>query len=127
MSQILIVESDALAGQQLKNALERNGYRFFLERNGRDELWFLDQNPSDLLITEIDLPYLDGLNLVKGLKSHPEQVHLPIIFYVSDQSLLKEIQSQEIDVVGVVEKSQGLKALLDLVKTTLVQEPFLLD
>jgi DNA-binding response OmpR family regulator len=122
MSQILIVESDAVAGQQLKNALERNGYQVFLERNGRDALWYLDQNSSSLLISEIELPYLDGLSLIKGLKSHPDQAHLKTILYVSDKSLINHSALEGLDLIGIVEKSQGFKALLDLVKQVFVQE-----
>jgi DNA-binding response OmpR family regulator len=120
---ILIVESDPLAGQ-LKDVLLRNGYQVEIQKNGRDALWYLDQNPISVMICGIDLLYLDGINLWKGLKSHPDQAQLHVIFWVDTcrESQRLEIQALGSGVLGIFEKQQGIKSILSEIRNFYQQQ-----
>jgi len=118
---ILIVESDPLAGQ-LKDVLLRNGYQVEIQKNGRDALWYLDQNPVDLMICGIDLPYLDGINLWRGLKSHHDQAQVQAIFWIETCSEAQKLEIQALGVRGIFEKQQGIKSILNEIRNFYQQQ-----
>lgn len=69
MSRALIVSSQPLVSLSLSMLLKREGYTVVGEVNdGQEALQFIKKNAVDLLLTEIDIPSLNGLDLVKRLR-----------------------------------------------------------
>ena len=78
-NRILLVE-DELATQQLeKSILESAGFRVEVANNGLEALKNLETFPADLVITDINMPEMDGLNLTKSIRSKDRFMHLPVI------------------------------------------------
>lgn len=76
-SRILIVEDDEALTRGLRTNLEYEGYRVELEADGTRGLERAQAEPWDLLITELALPGLDGLQLLRCLRrSDP---YLPVL------------------------------------------------
>ncbi|NOY79065.1 MAG: hybrid sensor histidine kinase/response regulator [Calditrichaeota bacterium] len=76
---ILLVE-DELATQQLeKSILESAGFHVEVANNGLEALRRLESSPVDLVITDINMPEMDGLNLTKSIRSKDQFSHLPVI------------------------------------------------
>jgi two-component system OmpR family response regulator len=75
---ILVVEDDAESARYLIGGLEEEGYAVSRAENGRDGLFLAMTEKFDLLIVDRMLPELDGLSLVKTLRS--AQNETPVLF-----------------------------------------------
>jgi two-component system OmpR family response regulator len=75
---ILIVEDDAESARYLIDGLEEEGYTVSRAANGREGLFLAMTESFDLLIVDRMLPELDGLSLVKTLRS--AQNETPVLF-----------------------------------------------
>jgi CheY-like chemotaxis protein len=95
---ILVVEDEESLRLLLQRVLEQAGFAVATADNGLTALQSIDLVPPDLVICDINMPELDGLQMVEGLRSHPETQSLPVIFLTASES------------PGDLVKSVGLKA-----------------
>ena len=79
---VLIIEDDPALRKLLETALTKAGYRVSLAANGLDGLVQIDraQPKPQLLIVDIMMPELDGLSLVRGLKTQQSTRNIPVMF-----------------------------------------------
>jgi Response regulators consisting of a CheY-like receiver domain and a winged-helix DNA-binding domain len=73
---ILIAEDDELMLRTLEFRLKKDGHQLILARDGREALEKIDQFLPELVITDIMMPYLSGLEVVAALR---EKHQTPII------------------------------------------------
>ena len=91
---ILIVEDNADVREFLCNELADN-YRLFVAENGEDALAQAISLPPDLIITDLMMPVMDGLELCRRLKTESETSHIPILVLTarnSDEYRIKGIE-----------------------------------
>ncbi len=74
---VLVVEDEPTLSEQLKVALEEQGYVVHLANNGEDALHFGKEEPLDAAILDLGLPKLDGISVLKGWRS--AQKKFPVI------------------------------------------------
>ena len=76
---ILIVEDNAQNMRLIEMVLGAKGYRLLKATNGEEALETVSRDKPDLIITDIQLPKTDGLELTKRLRQMPALNHIPII------------------------------------------------
>ncbi|MEP6957513.1 MAG: response regulator, partial [Nitrospirota bacterium] len=76
---ILIVEDEHDILQLIKLYLEKEGFRTASAKTGMEGLRQVKQEKPDLVILDLMLPEIDGLEVCKRLRSAPETAMLPII------------------------------------------------
>ncbi|MCU4137338.1 MAG: Chemotaxis protein histidine kinase CheA [Thermodesulfobacteria bacterium] len=77
---ILLVEDSAFFRNMIKNYLEGSGYEVELAENGKKALNKLASDGHfDLIITDLEMPEMDGFELIKVLRSNPDYQNIPII------------------------------------------------
>lgn len=74
---ILIIEDDSRVAELIQRGLEEQGYKITLSYDGLSGKKLAGQNDYDLIITDIILPKMDGIDLCKEIKQ--SQPDLPII------------------------------------------------
>lgn len=79
MASILIIDDDPQIRSLFREILEQAGYDVFLASNGHDGLQLFRQTPTDLVITDVFMPEIDGLELITTL--HHEAPTVPIIAF----------------------------------------------
>jgi two-component system chemotaxis response regulator CheY len=88
MKSILVVDDDPLVGKAVQRMLDVDGWIVRLARDGRDALEKVAEQAPDLIVTDIVMPNMEGLEVILALrKSNP---HLPIIA-VSGGGILKDL------------------------------------
>jgi CheY-like chemotaxis protein len=81
---ILIVEDNPINAKLLEQNLVKNGYETIRAENGKQALECLDVRPDiELVISDIMMPEMDGLELLCKLKAQPAHRDLPIIMCTS--------------------------------------------
>jgi len=93
-ARVLVVEDDPAIRELLRTSLSRAGYDVALAEHGLDALVQIDRarDKPHLLLCDIMLPELDGLQLVRALKSRQETRGIPVVFITakSDSKTIAE-------------------------------------
>jgi CheY-like chemotaxis protein len=77
MKTVLVVDDELAIAEMLCAILEGEGYDVVIASNGRDALATLARTPADLVISDIMMPFLNGL--ARALRSDPAYAKLPIV------------------------------------------------
>ncbi len=80
MPTILVVEDDSALLDGLRDILELSGYQVATARNGLEGLAALEHGLPDLIVSDINMPRMDGYQFYAQVRAHPEWVSLPFIF-----------------------------------------------
>ncbi len=76
---ILIVEDNDLNMKLFNDLLQANGYNTVQTKNGKDALQLIRDHHPDLILMDIQLPEISGLEVIKRLKSDDGLKSIPII------------------------------------------------
>lgn len=76
---ILVVENEASNRILIERVLSTRGYRCLSASNGREALAILDQQPVDLILTDLSMPVLDGYRTTQLIRQRPALAHVPIV------------------------------------------------
>lgn len=89
---ILIVDDEEYIGEILTIMFEHFGYSSEYVSSGHEALDHLENNRVDLIICDINMPEMTGLELLTILKESKEYLHIPVIMLTAnlDESCLKE-------------------------------------
>lgn len=79
---ILVVDDDANIGAYIKHELG-DWYRFSYAANGKEALKMILSHHFDLVITDVMMPEMDGITLLKSIKSNPNISDIPVILLTS--------------------------------------------
>jgi len=113
---ILLVDDDALMRRSLAFNLEQSGFRVNSTANAEDALALARRDPPDLVLLDIGLPGMDGLDALRHFK---EQLGLPVIFLTARRRNLDEVLGLELGADDYITKPFDLDVLLAHVKAVL--------
>jgi two-component system chemotaxis sensor kinase CheA len=83
----VLVVDDALTVRELQRSiLERAGYRVRVATDGKEAFGMLLQEPSDLVLTDLEMPLMDGFALTEAVRKNPSLAHLPVVILTSHDS-----------------------------------------
>ncbi|CEF53373.1 response regulator [Acetobacter ghanensis] len=83
----LIVDDQASIRQVLANSLAEIGFTNIAQRkDGKEALEYLDQNPTHLVISDFNMPVMDGLALLRAVRSNPKIQKVAFIILTSEAS-----------------------------------------
>ena len=108
---ILLAEDDRATSLLVKTQLEAKGYLVYTAGNGVEALKILSFVAVDLIITDVVMPKMDGVDLYVAVKKDPLKEHIPIII-VTDKDIFKQSFSS-LGVYNFVEKTTDIKILLE--------------
>ena len=115
--QILIVEDDEAMREFLLEAISRSGYYVEAVPDGTEALLRVESGQFDLLLTDIRMPGLDGLELVRQARRHdPALGVLLVTAYAQDALDINDLEGSKTDVLS---KPFNLNELIHRVETFL--------
>ncbi|MFT4174537.1 MAG: response regulator [Rhodocyclaceae bacterium] len=112
---ILIVDDSFSLRQTLIIALRGAGYEVVEASDGRDGLTKLDGRKFNLIISDVNMPNMDGISFVKAAKQLPAYRFTPIIMLTTESDQTKVQAGKEAGVRAWVLKPFQPPALLDAV------------
>ena len=86
---ILFVEDSASVRQVMKSTLSREGYEVIVASDGQEALTKLDGSKIHLIISDVNMPNMDGLTFVKTAKKLPAYKFTPIIMLTTESQEAK--------------------------------------
>ena len=104
--QRVLVVDDALTVRELQRSiLERAGFQVRVASDGSQAMSKLAEEPSDLVLTDIEMPTMDGFALTKAIRAHPTLANIPVLILSSRSSEADRQQGLEAGADGYIIKS----------------------
>ena len=110
---ILAVDDDECLRELLYLHLSDAGYRVLLAEDAITAGHLLLEDKVDLLIADIAMPFMDGLDLVRAIRGDPQVASLPVIFLTSHAE--HEGTAKQLGAVAYLRKPLHLEELLGTV------------
>ena len=83
---VLVVDDTAVVRELERSILEGAGYRVRTAADGRLALAALADTPADLVVTDVEMPNCDGLELTRAIRAEPGLAGLPVVVVTSRSS-----------------------------------------
>lgn len=97
---VLVADDSKVVRVKLSRLLERQGWHVLLAENGAAALQLLDSKAPDLLITDVEMPVVDGFALTRQVRGHARCAGLPVIMITSsDERHRDDAQAAGVDLL----------------------------
>lgn len=114
---ILVVDDSASIRQMVAFTLESDGYTVIEAADGVEALDKAnDAHAVDLVLTDQNMPNMDGITFVKTLRSLPKFASTPILVLTTESGQAKKMEGKEAGANGWLVKPFNPNTLLDLVR-----------
>jgi len=115
---ILAVDDSASVRQVVAFTLRSAGYDVIEAANGREALEKLHR-PMHLVLTDLNMPVLDGIGVVKGVRSSVTHKHVPVILLTTESQASKKLEARKAGATGWIVKPFQPEELLAVVRKVL--------
>src|SRR3954466_2313970 len=116
MRKIALIEDDSDLYALLKYNLEKEGFTLVGTQTGKGAIELCRRERPDLILLDIMLPDSDGLDICKGIRSHPELAHIPVIFLTARASETDRIVGLELGANDYIVKPFFVRELIARVR-----------
>src|SRR5439155_18704736 len=111
-ARILVVD-DALTVRELQRAiLGRGGYEVLTANDGVEAMAILAEGPVDLVMTDVEMPRMDGFALTEAIRAHAARGNVPVLILTSRASDEDRQRGLEAGADGYIVKSAFNEAAL---------------
>jgi two-component system chemotaxis sensor kinase CheA len=83
---VLVVDDALMVRELQRSILERGGYSVRTASDGAEALALLAEQPADLVVTDIEMPNVDGFKLTSSIRAHPAFANIPVLIVSSRTS-----------------------------------------
>lgn len=115
---ILTVDDSASVRQMVKFTLAGAGYAVVEAADGRDALAKL-ATPVNLILTDLNMPNLDGIGLIRSVRANPACKGVPIIMLTTESQESRKLEGKAAGATGWIVKPFAAQQLLAVVKRVL--------
>ena len=112
MSKILIVEDDPDIRELLRFNLEKAGYNLFLAEDGEKALTLARKHSPDIILLDLMLPGVDGLEVCRTLKKDPELQRIPVMMVTAKGEEMDRVVGLELGADDYVVKPFSLREVV---------------
>lgn len=101
---IIVVEDFSTSRQIIRKTLESMGYMVDEAADGREALGFFDGSHIDLVVTDYNMPNMDGGKLVEYIRSQEVYKYIPIFVLSTDTNIEKQNKAKEAKITAWIKK-----------------------
>ncbi len=113
---ILTVDDSRTMRDMLQIALAGAGYRVIQAVDGIDGLETLEAQGADVVITDINMPRMDGFGFIEGLRANPDHRATPVLVLTTEGDPAKKQRARDAGATGWIIKPFDPVKLLDAVR-----------
>jgi CheY-like chemotaxis protein len=110
---VLLVEDAPFLRYAFGRLLRLHGYEVMEANDGREALDCLDRFRPDLVLTDLMMPVMDGVELIRELRTHPDTADVPIVAITADASSMSESRARAAGADDFIAKPIDLPSLLN--------------
>ncbi|HNY66790.1 MAG TPA: response regulator, partial [Deltaproteobacteria bacterium] len=121
---ILIVDDSAVVRSVLSKELLRSGVEVTQAENGQQAMDIALRKEFDLIITDVEMPVMDGIELCRKLKLNPRTQQIPIVILSSLDSDSDIKRGYKAGATTYITKAQARESLIETIETVLQKSTF---
>lgn len=121
--QVLVVDDSALVRRMVRTTLEGAGFSCHEAADGLEAVRLALRNVYVLVVTDIQMPNLDGLKFIQRFRASKKSIGVPILILSSQRDQATVLRARELGVQGFVAKPVQPEDLLERVRAALLQAP----
>ncbi|MDX2243974.1 MAG: response regulator [Leptolyngbyaceae cyanobacterium bins.302] len=125
MKTILVIDDDVHVREAIHDLLEANGYRSLTATTGRVGLDLAHQQRPDLILCDVQMPEMDGYEVLTVLRQSPDLQTIPFIFLTAKTERLQVRQGMNLGADDYLPKPCSAKDLLAALRTRLGKQEVL--
>lgn len=119
MATILVVDDSTTMRQMVNFTLSGAGHKVVEAVDGDDALKVAEGKSIDLVITDINMPKVDGIALIKRLRSMPSFKFTPILTLTTESQEAKKLEGKAAGATGWIVKPFNPESLLSVLNKVL--------
>jgi len=112
----LIVDDSAAMRQLIAFTVKDAGHEALLAENGREALEKLKGVKADMVITDLNMPEMDGITLIKELRGMAGYKFIPILMLTTESQVAKREEGRAAGASGWIVKPFSSEKLLEVIK-----------
>ena len=116
---IMTADDSASIRQMVAFTLKQSGYEVIEAVDGQDALAKLAAKKVDMLLTDLNMPKLDGIGLIKGVRSSQLNKFIPIVMLTTESQDGKKAEGKSAGATGWIVKPFKPEQLVAVVKKVL--------
>lgn len=109
---ILIVDDSESIRKLVQFNLNNAGFYVLVANNGEDALRYFTGEKIDLLLTDLHMPVMNGMELIKEVRKIDQYKHLPILFLTTETQIAIKKEAKEAGATGWIVKPFVLEKLI---------------
>jgi two-component system chemotaxis response regulator CheY len=113
---VLAVDDSASVRQVVRFTLAEGGYQVVEAVDGKDALLKLSQHPVHLIVTDLNMPNMDGITLLRSVRANAAYKGLPVILLTTESAVQKKEEGKASGATGWIVKPFTPPQLLAVVK-----------
>ncbi|MGB1250762.1 MAG: response regulator [Candidatus Promineifilaceae bacterium] len=121
-SSILVVDDTRVIQHVARHILQKAGYQVTLAGDGEEALEVLEDEPHDLVITDVSMPNMDGMELLEAMRASDTLAHIPVIMMTGTGDEADVVQARSAEPDGFLTKPVSSHNLLAEVARLLHQK-----
>ena len=103
-TRVLTVDDSRTMLDMLRVALTSRGFTVVQAENGKEGLEALDKGPFDVVISDVNMPVMDGFTFIRTLRENKDHPSLPELFLTTETSREKRDQGRAAGATGWIVK-----------------------
>lgn len=116
---IMTVEDSTSLREMISFVLREEGYDVLEAEDGQDALTKLNGSEIDMVITDLNMPVMNGIELTRSLRANPTYKFIPIVFLTTESQVQKKDAAKEAGATGWIVKPFKPEQLLKVIKRVL--------
>jgi two-component system chemotaxis response regulator CheY len=104
MTRILAVDDSASMREMVRIALSAAGFEVTQAVDGQQALDLARQSTFDLVLSDVNMPEMDGIELIRALRAESGYRHTPILMLTTEASLDRKREGKEAGATGWIVK-----------------------
>ncbi len=119
----LVVDDSAMARKHISRVLNNLGiHNITTAENGRQAVELIEQNFFDLVVTDFNMPEMDGEALTRYIREHSSQRSIPVLMVTSEESGSRLSAVQQAGVSGICDKPFDTATVKQMIRQMLAQD-----
>jgi two-component system, chemotaxis family, chemotaxis protein CheY len=120
MSKVIMAVDDSTSIRQMVGFILKDaGYEVIEAVDGKDAVNHLNKSAVDMIITDLNMPNMDGIELIKHVRTMPKHKYIPIVMLTTESQEEKKQSGRSAGATGWIVKPFKPDQLLAVIKKVL--------
>lgn len=113
---VLTVDDSKTMRDMIAFTLSQNGFQVLQAEDGENAIQVLDNKKVDLIITDLNMPKLDGISLIRKLRENPNYKFTPILMLTTESDDTKKNEGKAAGATGWLVKPFNPEKLIQVIQ-----------